>query len=1050
MRMDQAFPGGRKFLRLVGCMGGCIALTGTVGAAETTLVSETFTDGNLIGGADALDGDWFAGSAATAAIADDAGGLGAGNALRYVSSGTFSRVTMGLDIPVELTAAGDLVAVELRVRMTRFSVANNGGIRFGLHANNGVPITTANAGTGWSTNTQGWEGYYFRGGVGAETGMRIYRDVAEPGNNAVGGSGDVTVGNGTAWSLDDDGVHVIRLEVERLDNGQNRLRFFVDGDLKQDSSTTTVGGALAAFDQFTIGTGSTEVDLWVDDVVISLSDDAGSPLEPIDLSTRAVDWSRAGVEGVIPDYDTVINFAEAGGDPLGERDNSPRLQELIDGLSADTVIYFPAGIYRFNRRINLADSPNRNLPGVILRGAGPEATKLLFKDPVDEQQGYLKVSGTRSSTELPIVGGLTKGSTRIDLAAAGAVQSGDWLLIRQDNDPVAMATTRDIPDYAATIDNSTGWARRTVGQMVKVTGVNGVAVSLDRALHLDFTWPNPTATVVQVAEGVGFEDFTMEGGLATPGRNNIHFDGAVNCWVRNVHSLMTMRYHLVTFASANITVRDSYFNDAYRHDGGGHGYGTLLATASTHILVENNVFRNLRHSMIWKQGANGSVFAYNYSTDGNQEGVAIARDISGHGHYAFANLFEGNIVEAIHASDYWGPTGPDNFYVRNRVTGEGITIEDATRNQSIIGNELVSPTRPFVSVDGSSTGAYIHGNREGGLLQWRADAAQSVVDSYHYAAEPDYWDIADPWPSLGPEYSAGTYTIPAKERWDQQRMNEFVPPAAAGRLTNLSTRGRVSANGDGLIAGFVLSGGTARTILIRAVGPALGEFLDPSAVAPDPQLILYRGSDVVASNDDWFAAPNAAEIVTSSLAVGAFALPDPGLDAAILTDLAPGAYSAHLDGPNGGGIALIELYDAGGDDETQLLNISTRGRVGNGNAVMLPGIVVGEQPRRLLIRGVGPELATSFGFAASTVLPDPVLTLKDASGGTLATNDDWSDGEDAAGMADVAQRVGAFALTEGGRDASLLITVGPGVYTAQVEDANDLEGIAIVEIYAVP
>ena len=118
---------------------------------------------------------------------------------------------------------------------------------------------------------------------------------------------------------------------------------------------------------------------------------------------------------------------------------------------------------------------------------------------------------------------------------------------------------------------------------------------------------------------------------------------------------------------------------------------------------------------------------------------------------------------------------------------------------------------------------------------------------------------------------------------------------------------------------------------------------------------------------------------------------------------------------------------------------------------MVPGIVVTESNRKLLIRGIGPELETSFGFAPGTTLPDPVLTLTNSTGQVLATNDNWGDeaASVVAEMVSVASEVGAFALTNGGGDAVLLVTLPPGVYTAQVTDANTGEGIAIVEVYAV-
>ena len=118
---------------------------------------------------------------------------------------------------------------------------------------------------------------------------------------------------------------------------------------------------------------------------------------------------------------------------------------------------------------------------------------------------------------------------------------------------------------------------------------------------------------------------------------------------------------------------------------------------------------------------------------------------------------------------------------------------------------------------------------------------------------------------------------------------------------------------------------------------------------------------------------------------------------------------------------------------------------------MVPGIVVTESNRRLLIRGIGPELQTSFGFAPGTTLADPVLILTKQSGDVIAANDNWEDNTHAVEVEinAVARKVGAFALTRGGADAVLLVTLPPGVYTAQVTDRNGGEGIAIVEVYAV-
>lgn len=1020
----------------------------SVDAAQ--VVTESFTDGSLIGGGDANAVDWYAGSAATLAIIDDSSGLQGGNALQILSTGGFSRTTAGFPSTVSITGDDNLLIWSMKLRMTRFSAANTGGIRFGLHHHNGSPVNAATVGNGWTTNTEGWDGYYFRGGIGGDVGMRIFRDLNNAGNSAMGGSGDVTVGNGTAWTLNDTTTHTARIEVERQSNGQNTLRFYWDGTLQQETTTATVGGALSGFTNMTIGSGSPEVDLLVDDITVTTTI-ADGETTPIDLAARLIDWTRAGVEGGIPTYANIINFDTAGGDNTGLIDNSPLLQSLIDDLTTDSVIKLGAGTYRFDSQINFQSTSSRSLPGVVIRGDGTASTRVLFREFQAADAGLFDVAGFDSGSAINITGGLTKGSTSITLASTSGLTTGDWLWIRQDNDPVAMATTRDIPDFESTIDNNNGWARRVVGQVVKIAAVVSGGVTIAQPLHLDLTWPNPTAQKLGTVAGVGFEDFTLDNGLGSAGRFNFDFSRAVNCWILNVHSLMAVRSHIAISGSANITVRDSYFNDAYRHDGGGHGYGAQVLDTATHCLIENNVFRNLRHAMIWKEGANGNVYAYNYSTDGKQDGSPVAKDISGHGHYASANLIEGNIAQFIHASDYWGAIGPNNTFLRNRTTEERILIEDGTKDQNVIGNELVSTTAPFVVVDGTSTGAYVHGNNEGGNLQWRSGEIQTVVSSYFYSATPRFWNISDPWPSMGPERTPGAFTIPAKNRWDTNQMQLFATGAATGRLSNLSTRGQVLSGDDILIAGFVVGGTADQTLLLRGAGPALDAFLDPDTVLDDPELTVYRGSEVIFSNDDWSAQSNPAHVASVTATVGGFALAAGSADAALVAPFAPGAYSMHLSGKAGSGIALAEIYDADGGADAQLLNISTRGRVGSGATVMVPGIVVTESNRKLLIRGIGPELETSFGFAPGTTLPDPVLTLTNSTGQVLATNDNWGDeaASVVAEMVSVASEVGAFALTNGGGDAVLLVTLPPGVYTAQVTDANTGEGIAIVEVYAV-
>ncbi len=277
-------------------------------------------------------------------------------------------------------------------------------------------------------------------------------------------------------------------------------------------------------------------------------------------------------------------------------------------------------------------------------------------------------------------------------------------------------------------------------------------------------------------------------------------------------------------------------------------------------------------------------------------------------------------------------------------------------------------------------------------------------------------------------------------------------PAAAGgieRLANLSTRVQIG-SGASMTVGFVLDGSVAKQVLVRAVGPGLSKYGVPG-VMTNPQLKVYRSETVQAENDDWFSSTNASQLATTAATVGAFTLGDDSLDAALLTQLNPGPYTVRVEDTNGGGgISLIEIYDANPTSSTtpRMSNLSARGPVGTGADVLVAGFVVhGNAPKRFLIRGVGPTLAA---FGVPGTLADPQLTLVRSGGEVIATNQDWETGNSVATLTTVSATVGAFPLESGTTDAAILVYLAPGAYTAQVSGTGDTTGEALVEVYEVP
>jgi hypothetical protein len=277
--------------------------------------------------------------------------------------------------------------------------------------------------------------------------------------------------------------------------------------------------------------------------------------------------------------------------------------------------------------------------------------------------------------------------------------------------------------------------------------------------------------------------------------------------------------------------------------------------------------------------------------------------------------------------------------------------------------------------------------------------------------------------------------------------NNAVTAAAVGssgtaRLINIATRAALGGAAGTPIAGFVLGGTGTKPVLVRAVGPGLASYGVTGALA-DARLSLVSNGVVLAGNDNWQVADAAA-----IAGAGAFALAPGSRDAALVTTLGGGAFSAPVASVDGGsGVTLLEVYDlASSPDGVKVVNASTRAFVGTGENVLIPGFVVGGSGSlRVLLRAVGPGLA-EFGVAAA--LADPQITLYRGST-ALATNDNWSSAADASEVAAVSVSVGAFQLATGSRDAAMLATLSPGTYSAVVSGVGNTTGTVLVEVYVV-
>jgi uncharacterized delta-60 repeat protein len=120
----------------------------------------------------------------------------------------------------------------------------------------------------------------------------------------------------------------------------------------------------------------------------------------------------------------------------------------------------------------------------------------------------------------------------------------------------------------------------------------------------------------------------------------------------------------------------------------------------------------------------------------------------------------------------------------------------------------------------------------------------------------------------------------------------------------------------------------------------------------------------------------------------------------------------------------------------QLLNIATRLRVQTGENVLIGGVIVGgTEPKKVIIRAIGPSLSEVFDGA----LRDTTLELyQDET--LLAENDNWKDSQQ--------QEIEETTIPPGDElESAIVRTLAPGFYTAVMAGKNAAEGIGVIEVY---
>ena len=295
-------------------------------------------------------------------------------------------------------------------------------------------------------------------------------------------------------------------------------------------------------------------------------------------------------------------------------------------------------------------------------------------------------------------------------------------------------------------------------------------------------------------------------------------------------------------------------------------------------------------------------------------------------------------------------------------------------------------------------------------------------------------DLSYGYPELVP-----VHTIDLDDDGDLDTFNDVTGQVdinlerSPGSIRSFSTRSYVGESGaDVQVGGFIIEGHSAQTVILRGLGPSLAAE-GIRRPLQDPQLQLYSGKTVIASNDDWGAHPQADRIASAGIA------PTDPKEAALRVRLNPGVYTVILKGrPGDTGVGIVAI-----DNDIQMPSMATqtslsgRALIGPGENVAVGGFIIdGDTPVKVLLRGLGPSLAEA---GIDRPLSDPTLTLYAGQQPILA-NDDWQEAANAAEIAALAH------APQYAKEAAILTELPPGTYTVHLRNADGTNGVGIVAV----
>ena len=435
-------------------------------------------------------------------------------------------------------------------------------------------------------------------------------------------------------------------------------------------------------------------------------------------SSRAVDWSSAGIPGGIPSG----SWTQSGSTILastygnGSSDASAGINSALASCGTNHFVQLGSGTFRINSAVGVPSN-------CALRGSGANSTIIqcyvttsacIYGGQNTGGGGDIAPSLTDSTS---INGGSTAGSTSITVAGTAGMTVGGYLLVTQLNDSTYVSNSAAANNGGSTCtwcDGGIGWnGTRVQGQIVEITSISGTTIGITSGGAGAATNPGLYYGYNNTPLAVPFSAAAKYAGIEalqvyaenTGAAENFYLGTCMYCWVDGVESNYTDGNWAEIDWGFHDQISNSYMSNAFTHSPGTNDSNICLRTYTSGSLVQNNILERGHAPLMVEWGVAGSVLAYNYilgqydlidfqsgSTNtvnpcGPNNPCANMPAVDAHGANPQFNLVEGNVASIFEPDNIWGSS---TWFTTFRNWWQGTTKMCSNGNAGGLGRGTVN------------------------------------------------------------------------------------------------------------------------------------------------------------------------------------------------------------------------------------------------------------------------------------------------------------------------------------------------------------------------